>query len=167
MYRAGLLGDGKTIWFRGNEPGKGQRYYLTGLDGETARAITPEGFRATGFGPILDGTYVTAVSGQKVTMFPVQGGEPQVIPGHVAGNYIAGWSPDKRELFVFDGSRIPFPVERLNWKTGARAPLLEIAPADSAGLRGINTLRVTPDGKNYAYSVPQQIEELHSIEGLK
>jgi len=26
---------------------------------------------------------------------------------------------------------------------------------------------VSPDGRNYAYSVPQQLEELHSIEGLK
>lgn len=167
VYRAGLLLDGKTIWFRGNEPGKGQRYYLTGFGGETPRPITPEGSRATGFGPILDGEYVTAASGTKVTLFPVRGGEPQVIAGLLAGTFIAGWSADKSELFVFDGSHIPFEVDRLDWKTGKRTRLLEISPADRAGLRGINTLRISPDGKNYAYSVPQQIEELHSIEGLK
>jgi hypothetical protein len=167
VYRAGLLSDGKTIWFRGNEPGKGQRYYLTGLAGESPRPISPDGFRATGFGPILDGTYVTAVSGGKVSMFPVRGGAPVVIAGLVAGTFIAGWSPDDRELFVFHGSRLPFPVERLDWKTGKRRPLLEIDPAESAGLRGINTLRVSRDGGSYVYSAPQQIEELHSIEGLK
>jgi eukaryotic-like serine/threonine-protein kinase len=170
VYRAGLLGDGKRIWFRGNEPGKGQRYYLAGLSGEAdeiPRAITSDGFRATGFGPILDGTYVTAVSGGKVTMFPIHGGAPQVIAGLVSGTFIAGWSADHRELFVFHGSSFPFPVERLDWKTGKREFLLKIAPADHAGLRGINTLRVSSDGKNYAYSVGQQLEELHSIEGLK
>ncbi|HEY3840577.1 MAG TPA: protein kinase [Bryobacteraceae bacterium] len=167
VYRAGLLQDGQTIWFRGNEPGKGQRYYLTGLDGASPRAVTPEGYRAVGYGPILDGEYFTAVSGRNVTMFPVQGGEPRVIAGQIPGTYIAGWTPDHRELYVFDGSRIPFPVERLDWKTGKREHLLDIEPSDSAGLRGINTLRVSPDGKNYVYSVPQQIEELHSIEGLK
>jgi serine/threonine protein kinase len=167
VYRAGLLSDGSTIWFRGNEPGKGQRYYLTGFNGENPRPVTPEGYRATGFGPILDGEYFTAVSGSKVTMFPTRGGEPQVIVGHIPGTYIAGWTPDHHELYVFDGSRIPFPVERLDWKTGKREHLLDIEPSDNAGLRGINTLRISSDGKNYVYSVPQQIEELHSIEGLK
>jgi serine/threonine protein kinase len=168
VYRAGLLADGKTVWFRGNEPGKGQRYYLTGFaPGETPRAITPDGYRAVGFGPVLDGSYVTAVSGSKVTMFPVHGGDPQVIAGLVSGTFLGGWSADQRELFVFNGSRIPFTVERLDWKTGKREPLLNIEPADRAGLRGINTLRVSSDGRNYVYSVPQQIEELHSIEGLK
>jgi len=167
VYRAGLLADGKTIWFRGNEPGKAQRYYLTGFNNETPRPVTTEGYRATGFGPILDGAYLTAAAGSKVTMFPVAGGEPVVIAGLVAGTFIAGWSGDHRELFVFHGSRFPLPVERLDWKTGKREPLLEIEPADRAGLRGINTLRVSSDGRNYAYSVPQQLEELHSIEGLK
>ena len=165
--RAGIRSDGKTIWFRGNEPGKGQRYYLTGLDGEAPRPITPEGFRAFGFGPILDGLFVTAVSAGKVTLFPVHSGEPQPAVGLIQGMYVAGWNADHSELYVFDGSHIPFPVDRLDWKTGSRQPLLKIEPADTAGLRGINTLRVSSDGKNYVYSVPQQIEELHSVEGLK
>ena len=69
----------------------------------------------------------------------------------------------------FDPSYFPNHrcLERLDWKSGQRAPLLEVEPLDRAGLRGINTLRVSSDGKSYVYSVPQQIEELHSIEGLK
>ena len=167
VYRAGLLGDGKTVWFRGSEPGKSQRYYLTDLAGAAPKAITPESYRATGFGPILDGAYVTAVASGKVTMFPVRGGTPEVIAGMVSGTFIAGWSGDEKNLFVFDGSHLPFSVERLDWKTGVRSFLMRIDPADLAGLRGVNTMRITPDGRNYAYSVPQQIEELQSIEGLK
>ena len=169
VYRAGLLSDGKTVWFRGSEPLKGQRYYLTGLNGETPRPITPEGVsvRVNGFGPVLNGEYVAAASGGKVMLYPLKGGAAHVVAGMEAEARIAGWSADGRELYVFSGSRIPFAVERLDWKTGQRQPLLEVKPADRAGLRGINTLRVSADGKNYVYSVPQQIEELHSIEGLK
>jgi dipeptidyl aminopeptidase/acylaminoacyl peptidase len=167
LYRAGLLRDGKTIWFRGSEPGKGQRYYLTGLNGEPPRPITPEGARATGFGPVLNGDYVIGTSSGKVLLYPVKGGPAQVVPGLLPGAGIAGWSPDGRDLYVFNGSRTPFEVERLDWKTGKREPLVKIEPVDRAGLRGINTLRVSADGKNYVYSVPQQLEELHTIEGLR
>ena len=62
---------------------------------------------------------------------------------------------------------MPVDVERLDWKTGERKPLVKIMPADRAGLRGLNTLHISADGKTYAYSVAQQIEELHSIEGLR
>ncbi len=167
LYRAGLLNDGKTLWLRASEPGKGQRYYLMGLNGGAPRPITPAGVRATGFGPILNGEFVTATSEGKVTLYPVKGGQPQVLSGVVPGTGIAGWSSDGRDLYVFDGARMPLAVERLNWKTGKREPLLTIDPADRAGLRGINTLRISADGKNYVYSVPQQLEDLHSIEGLK
>jgi hypothetical protein len=167
LYRAGLLADGKTVWFRGSQPGKGQRYYLTGLDGADPRPITREGTRATGFGPVLNGEYVTATEGEKWLLFPVKGGAEQVIPGATPGMSVAGWSSDGSELYVYHGSRTPFMVDRLNWKTGRRTPLVEINPADKAGLRGINTLRVSSDGKSYAYSVPQELEELHVIEGLK
>jgi serine/threonine protein kinase/Tol biopolymer transport system component len=167
LYRAGLLADGKTIWFRGFEPGKGQRYYVTGLDGANPRPITRDGTRATGFGPVLNGEYVTATEGGKVLLFPVKGGAEQVVSGVATGVSVAGWSSDGRELYVYSGSRTPFMVERLDWKTGKRAPMLEIDPADKAGLRGINTLRISSDGKSYAYSVPQELEELHVIEGLK
>jgi Tol biopolymer transport system component len=169
LNRAGLLNDGKTVWFRGSEPGKGQRYYLTDLNGAAPRAITPEGVsvRVNGFGPVLNGEYFAATSGGRVMLYPVRGGEPQTAVGLTPGTGIAGWSSDGRELYVFNGSRIPVAVDRLDWKSGKREPLLEINPADRAGLRGVNTLRVSADGKNYVYSVPQQLEELHSVEGLK
>jgi serine/threonine protein kinase len=169
LYRAGLLNDGKTVWFRGSERGKGQRYYLTGLNGESPRAVTPEGVsvRSNGFGPVLNGEYFTATSGGKVMLYPVRGGAPETALGLLPGTGIAGWSADGRELYVFNGSRIPVAVDRLEWRSGRRSPLLEILPADRAGLRGINTMRISADGKNYVYSVPQQLEELHSIEGLK
>jgi hypothetical protein len=169
LNQAGLLNDGKTVWFRGSEPGKGQRYYLTDLNGAAPRAITPEGVsvRVNGFGPVLNGEYFAATSGGRVMLYPVRGGEPQTAVGLTPGTGIAGWSSDGRELYVFNGSRIPVAVDRLDWKSGKREPLLEINPADRAGLRGVNTLRVSADGKNYVYSVPQQLEELHSVEGLK
>jgi hypothetical protein len=123
--------------------------------------------RFNGYGPVLNGEYFSATSGGKVMLYPVKGGPPQVAAGLAPATGIAGCNADGRELYVFNGSRLPVAVDRLDWKAGKREPLLEIEPADRAGLRGINTMRISADGKNYVYSVPQQLEELHSIEGLK
>ncbi len=45
--------------------------------------------------------------------------------------------------------------------------MMELAPVDRAGVIGALTVQMTPDGKSYAYSYPQELSELHWVEGLK
>ena len=163
---AGLLADGKHLWFNGYEPSHGRRYYLTDLQGSKPRAVTPEG--VVGAGLVLNGKYLAGVASGKMTLFPLEGGEPEPIAGIRDGERVAGWSPDSQWLFVNLRSETPTKGYRLNWKTGQREVMLEVTPADRAGvIFGASGIQVTPDGKAYAYSVSQSLGELHLAEGLK
>jgi hypothetical protein len=62
---------------------------------------------------------------------------------------------------------LPGRIFRVNWKTGHRELWREIKPADSAGVGDISGVRLTADGKSYAYSYVQELSELHLVEGLK
>ena len=84
------------------------------------------------------------------------------------GERLAGWSQDGNSLFVYARGEMPARVYRLNWKTGARTPLLQVAPLDRTGLTtGIQRIRISPDGRQYAYSIEQELEELHLATGLR
>ncbi|HXB74551.1 MAG TPA: protein kinase [Candidatus Acidoferrales bacterium] len=63
LSSAGLLADGKGLWFNGSEPSHGSRYYLTGLEPSRPRAITPEGVRFSSPGLVLDGKYLAGPEG--------------------------------------------------------------------------------------------------------
>jgi hypothetical protein len=161
---AGPSPDGKTLWFVGRAPGHGLRAYITDLNGASPRAVTPEGTTAM---PSPDVTYfVSTPPSGKGFIYPVAGGAPQEL-SLSPGDRLAGWSQDGQELFVFNRNGLPAKVYRLNWKTGHRELMREIAPSDRAGTDNVNSLRVTPDGKAYTYSCIQDLSELHIVQGLK
>ena len=159
-----LFPDGKSLWFNGSEAGLGRRSYITDLSGVKPRAQTPEGQRGM-LSP--NGAYflITTPAG-KGLLYPIAGGKPQEVP-IAAGEQVAGWSRDGQELFVFNREGLPAKVYRVNWKTGRRELIREIAPADRAGTHGLISMNLTPDGGTYAYSRLQYLSELHMVEGLK
>jgi hypothetical protein len=98
----------------------------------------------------------------------VAGGEPRPLPGVSDQERIGGWSDDGRTLFIYKRNDLPVKVERVDLNSGKRELAREITPSDRAGLSGgINALRMTADGKTYAYSYLQQLSELQLVEGLK
>jgi serine/threonine protein kinase len=165
---AGPMPDGERIWFNGNEPSHGPRIYITNLKGEKPRAVSPEGSRATRPGATSDGKYVTGRFQGKTWLFPVDGGEPQVVGGMLENERITAWSPDNQWFLVYRRSDLPAKVYKVDRATGRREFVREIGPADRAGVgrSGMNLL-MTPDGKNYVYSTQQSLSELHVVEGLR
>jgi len=167
VARAGLLPDGKTLWFNGNEPNHGFRYYTTDLDGAKPRPISPEGVR-TSRGLLLNGKYLAGASGGKIRLYPIAGGEPEILKGATEEDRIAGWSTDEQSLFVYFRNDMPAKVYRLDRKTGQREPMMELAPADRAGVTfGFSGIMITSDRSSYAYSIRQELSELHWADGLK
>ena len=76
--------------------------------------------------------------------------------------------PTDSAIEPYKRSDIPAKVERVGLDSGKRELAKEITPYDRAGLLGgINNLRITSDGKAYAYSYVQQLSELQLVEGLK
>jgi Tol biopolymer transport system component len=165
---AGLLPDGHTVWFNGNEPSRGPRYYLTNLQAAKPRPVTPEGTRPSSPGLVLNGKYLAGRSGGSTVLYPVGGGDPEFLKGVTDEDRIAGWSADGQAVFVYSRNDLPAKIYRVSRQTGKRELLREIMPADRAGMNfSVNTLQMTSDGKSYAYSFLQELSELQLAEGLR
>jgi Tol biopolymer transport system component len=164
----GLLADGKGLWFSGSESSHSSRYYLANLEGSQIHSITPDGVRPSAPGLVLNGKYLAGLSQGATVLYPVDGGAPVPLPQVSDRERIAGWSADGRSLFIYSRNSLPAKLDRVDWNTGKRQPMQEILPSDRAGLLGgLTTLRISEDGKSYAYSVGQQLSELQLLDGFK
>jgi len=170
----GLLPDGRTAVFNGNEPPHGERIWLMDLAGSKPRPITPEGVGTLRPLPITpDGKFVLGVSGGmgivggRILAYPVAGGEPRPFKGLLDGEMIAGWCLDGQSFFAFGVNKVPMKMHRVDGKTGERKLVREIVPMDRAGRMVAFYAFTTPDGKDYAYTINIRLSELHLIEGVR
>jgi hypothetical protein len=168
---SGLVPDGRMIWFLGNEPSGGRRLWLTDLAGAKPRPVTPEGV-----GPVHpwispDGTCAVAASADGVRLYPLAGGEPRPLNGVRSGEAIAAFGADGHAVYVYGRDDVPAKVFRVDLRNGQRELVAEIAPSDRAGLGGLGmqplNVRMTPDGKSYAYGTQEVLSKLYVIEGLR
>jgi hypothetical protein len=77
------------------------------------------------------------------------------------------WSGDGRFGYVCQDEITRAPVFRIELATGKRQFLTELAPSDPAGLTAILPVRITPDGKFFAYSHERALSSLFLARGLK
>jgi len=88
-------------------------------------------------------------------------------PGLQDGDVPIAWSPDSRSLF-FTRERTPMvEIHRVELSSGRRNLVWSVAIQDPAGVRTSGRVRVTPDGRYYAYSFERVLSDLYLVEGLK
>jgi Tol biopolymer transport system component len=163
--------DGKAIYFAGND-GHEWRMYVEEIAGGAARAVTPPiSIKADYIESDLvspDGKFVFARDlGGKGWLYPVAGGKPQPISGITSEDTWTNWSQDGRSAYVYQDRKTYADLYRLDLSTGKRQLVKRLAPADPAGLSAIAPVRITPDGKAYAYSYDRALSELYLVEGVK
>jgi hypothetical protein len=108
-------------------------------------------------------------TGQRFRLYALGGGEDVAVPGVEPGDNPVGWADDGRSLFVVprgDGGP-SLNVHRLDTRTGARAPWREIRSPDPVGVTALEGLRVTPDGRGYAYNIRRVLSTLFVVDGLE
>jgi len=165
---AGMLQDGKRVWFEGSEPSHGRRIYLTSVDGERPRPITPEGARVMNPFTTPDGKFLLAGWAKKISLVPIEGGEPELLPGVEPGEGTVAWAADGQSFFISALGGCPAKVYRVDRKSGRRQFFQEIEPSERAGMgRTGVTLYMIPGGKSYVYSTLHIISELYLVTGLK
>jgi hypothetical protein len=98
--------------------------------------------------------------------YPLEGGEPKALLGISTGELPVQWTIDGRSLFVCSAVRIPWKVYLLDVATGRKRLWKDINPVDRAGLLGMGSIRITPDGRAYAYSVIRMLSDLYVVDGL-
>jgi eukaryotic-like serine/threonine-protein kinase len=165
-FNAAWLPDSKSIIFSSNAPGRPPQTFLLDVHGGTPRALTPEGI--IGFRVSPDGKQLLAADAQRQRwLYPIAGGEPQKLnfPTNL-DERVLGFTADGRGLLMRTVS-IPVKISRVDLATGHRDPLKEIIPADMAGVEGIPSLKLSADGKSYAYSIARVLSDLYVVDGLK
>jgi eukaryotic-like serine/threonine-protein kinase len=162
---AQFLPDSKRFVVRATEPGKPVRLYVDELSGGEPRPIT-EG-ATYGWVVSPDGERVAARVRKEIRIFPIHGGDGERLAGQETGDLSVQWSADGRFLYVCRLGEPPVRIDKVEIASGRREFWKEIAPADSAGLQLIRSVRMTPDGGSYAYTYDQHFSDLYVVEGLR
>jgi serine/threonine protein kinase/Tol biopolymer transport system component len=168
IHRTWWLPDGKRILVAANAPGEGLRLFIQGLEGEPARPITPPGI-ALGFFPVSpDGRLVVGQGPDRLFYgYPIEGGDPEYVPGLVAEDRPLRFSLDGGSLYAYRRGELPARVIRLDLGTGEKTTSLELMPADPAGVVEVVSVALTPDVASYAYSYHRILSDLFLVEGVR
>ena len=163
--------DSRRIYFAARDATDSNRTYVQDLDGAEPRPVTPDGFVGLLLSP--DGrTLATTDRYGEYYLYPVDGSsEPRPIPGYVDGDVLLQWSADGRSLFIREAGNLVLRIHRLDLATGDRRFWKELVPPDPTVLTDIGSdpgqVRITADGRSYAYTYWTFEGELYLAEGLK
>jgi Tol biopolymer transport system component len=172
---ARFLPDGKRVLFSGREPGHGSRLYLLDLDSGAAKAITPEGAvgeasmspRPLAFSVSYDGKHAVVKWKGSWVKWPLEGGEPESIPGLVDDDVVIQWAGDDRHLYLSRPDELrPLKIYLFDLASGRRALWKALGPQDWTGADSIGLPSISRDGKHYAYVVFRNLAELFVVSGL-
>jgi hypothetical protein len=166
-----FLPDGRIAILH-SAPGEPPLLSVVGQEGGRPTSVPVPGVAATrgiAFSPD-SGLVAYATRERQVTIAPIAGGPPRTVPGAILepNEIVFQWSADGRFLYTVRRHNIPARISRLEIETGKRSLWKELQPADSSGLVGLYSFRVTRDGRSYAYSYSRiDSSDLYVVEGLK
>jgi serine/threonine protein kinase/Tol biopolymer transport system component len=168
IHRAWFLPDGKRILAAANAPGEGLRLFVHELEDGGPRPITPEGI-GMGFFPVSsDGRVVCAQGADGLFyQYPLEGGDPEYVPGLAADDRPIRYSPDGKSLYAYRRGELPARAIRLDLESGEKHPSQVLMPPDAAGVVEIVSVVLTPDVSSYAYSYHRILSDLFLVEGLR
>jgi eukaryotic-like serine/threonine-protein kinase len=168
-YGALWLPDSRHIVFASQDKAGVRRSFAQDTDGSPPRQILADGFLATLVSPdgkriaatrIEGGAYLCAVDAK--TCEPIA----SVLPD----DDLVQWSEDGKTIFVRGADKEVLPLYRVDLKTGRREHWKTLSPPDSASFEefgsGPRGIRLTPDGRAYAYTWWTRLTNLGLVENL-
>ena len=163
--------DGNAVYFAGAD-GQGWRMYLQDCRGGLPRALTPlisvkrNHFESHLVSP--DGKLMFARDvNEHGNLYPIAGGEPRPIPGWAPEDMWVNWAADGQSAYIYHDDKTSAAVYRLDLNSGRRQQIASLAPSDVAGVTAVLNVRMTADGKTYAYSFYRELSDLFLVAGAK
>ena len=153
---ASFFPDGRRILIAGEEKGKPPRSYIQDVSGGAPRPFAEEGLRATLVSP--DGREIagTTLEGLQLIFRADGEGRPRSIEGALPEDFLVQWSADGKSIYVRGSEEQPLTLYRIDLTTGRRERFKELAPPDLTDFVEYHTgpagVRITPDGRYYAYT---------------
>ena len=160
-----LFDDGRRFLTCGSLPRQGTRCFVGALAGGPLTPVTPEGTQQAVVSP--DGERVAAQVGDTFHLFLVAGGTPRPALGLSADDELSRWSPDGREIWVFQSGTDAIRVDRVDPVTGRRARLSQVAPRERTGVRRALSVQLADDPRVYAYLQLRYSSSLFRVDGVQ
>ncbi len=153
-----------------SSPGNGIRYKAWDSASDKLRPVSPDGMPNANELPLVspDGRqYLATGPDRERHIYSIDGREPKAIAGLTPHDRVTAWREDGRALYItthHDQNRT-IPVSILDVEKGKRTPWKEIKPM--VPVDEVGGLRITPDGRAYAYNFTYLRSELYVAEGIK
>jgi len=155
---------------KGKEYPKSWRCYLWNARTNALQPVCPEGIPDDMIYVSPDRKWLLsqAPGATQFALYPINGGEPRIVPGFdPKKEYTTGWRSDNESVYVManTGAKPEFQAQSLNVFTGKRTLFTEVHP--SHPVDEVEYLRITPDGRSYAYNYNIRLTDLYVASGLK
>jgi eukaryotic-like serine/threonine-protein kinase len=102
----------------------------------------------------------------QVRLYPIDGGEPTMIPGLGDDEFPLLFAADGRSVYVTSGYVAPWQITRLDLQTGQRTPWRQIGALQPAGVR-LSAVGMSPDAQAVVHSYSQLLSDLYLVDGVK
>jgi hypothetical protein len=160
-----LFADGKRALVCGNRRGERTRCFVGTLEGDSLAPVTPLGTTQAALSSNEE--LVAAQLGDSLVIFPLGAGIPRRVLGFNRHDALCRWSPDDREIWVYDEAGIPPRIDRIDLVTGKRSTLLQIIPTNRTGLRRIPKVAVADDPATYAYMQGRILSAIFVVDSVQ
>ena len=157
--------DSRRVLFTAAANGGPSHAYVQDVEGGEPRSFGPPAIGRPLVAPDSRTVVALALDGKPI-LFSVDAGEARPCPGLESGDLPIRWTADGRALFFQRDRGLTAEVHRLELVTGRKKLLWELAAHDLAGADR-PFVRLTPDGKSYAYSFGRDLSDLYLVDGLK
>jgi serine/threonine protein kinase/Tol biopolymer transport system component len=159
--------DSKRVLFDGHEADHASRIYVMNLEGDQPHPITREGFSMRPHALSPDGNRVAAAGSDGIALFPIEGGEPQLVAGSKPGDQLVRWTKGGQALLVGSRGETSCPVDQIDLQTGTRTPWKIFTPADTAGVVAAACPLISADEQHYVFGYTRNLSDLFLVEHLK
>ena len=167
---ASWFNDSLRVAFIAQKDNGAPHAYVQNIDGGDPQPFGPPGVSSALVAP--DDRTVVGETPSGPIMMTIGSSDSQPVRGLNAGDRPIGWSGDGRSLFFTRQRDLNTEVYRLDVASGRQTLLSVLTIPDPAGASPPGTgptsgVRITPDGRSYAFSFLRTLSDLFLVDGLK
>ena len=169
-YFANWFPDSQRFFYVASTKGGPRRSFVQDVAGSRARRILGDGMMATLASPDGKNLAATSMDGHAFLCL-ADGTALEPLKGVLPEEDLIQWSADGRSLFVRGPEKEVLTLFKVDAKTGKREGWKTLDPPDRVSFlefgSGPHSIRLTPDGRSYAYGLYTNQTSLCLVEGLR